>query len=163
MSEGTAFAEVDGLVLALLDGLVSLAERALRPAAETAAPMVDVRLEGRPGDRVACPGAARRSRPPAAGPEGGPPTVAVERTPANDVYLVLSGLGLAREAERTLADPVAFLRDHRAEARLVARWLEGRVGATESPVHTEPAPPPRPGRRRPTPAEDLRRAPSLLR
>lgn len=32
MSEGTAFAEVNGLVLALLDGLVSLAERALRPA-----------------------------------------------------------------------------------------------------------------------------------
>ena len=101
------------------------------------------------------------------------PTIAIERTAANDVYLVLSGLGMGREAERVLSDPVAFLHHHRAEVRLATRWLEGRLAgaapATEPTGSTgpeSPAPPAeraRSGPRRPTPAEELRRAPSLLR
>ena len=54
------------------------------------------------------------------------PRFTIERTPANDVYLVLTGLGLGPEAEQALADPVGFLAANRVEARTVAQLLRGR-------------------------------------
>lgn len=52
----SSYAEVNKHALALLDGLVSVAERALLPAPPKAvATPVDVRLDGRVGERVPCP------------------------------------------------------------------------------------------------------------
>ena len=52
----SSYAEVNRHALALLDGLVSVAERALLPAPpEAVATPVDVRLDGRVGERVPCP------------------------------------------------------------------------------------------------------------
>lgn len=60
----SSYAEVSRHVLALLDGLVSVAERALLPGAAEGVqpvgaagvdPAVAVRMDGRPGERVPCP------------------------------------------------------------------------------------------------------------
>lgn len=77
---------------------------------------------------------------------GGLPRIVIERTPANDVYLVLTGLGLGPEAEQALADPVGFVAAHRAEVRTVARIIQARVeaagyrpGGAVAPVPAAPA------------------------
>lgn len=54
----SSYAEVNKHALALLDGLVSVAERALLPAPappQAVGTPVDVRLDGRVGERVPCP------------------------------------------------------------------------------------------------------------
>lgn len=93
------------------------------------------------------------------------PCIAIRRTPANDVYLILSTLGMGAEAQRALADPLGFLGDHRAEARFVARYLEGRLEPPADPRAHPPADRPdaaatAPARKRQT--TDMRRV-SLLR
>lgn len=115
----------------------------------------------------------------AGGPEGpgGFPRIAVKRTPANDVYLLLTGLGLGPYAEQALEDPVGFLTANRAEARTVAQLLQARVEAAIAqldgahPAAPSPGADPSPPAQRPAwrpPARDeagrlLRSTPSLLR
>jgi len=75
------------------------------------------------------------------------PRIVIERTPANDVYLVLTGLGLGPEAEKALVDPVGFMAANRAEVRTVAQLIQARVeaaghrpGGTAAPVPAATAP-----------------------
>ena len=100
-------------------------------------------------------------------PEPPLPRIAIERSPANDVYLILSMLGSGPEAERAVTDPLALLRDNRAEARFVARYLKGRLDAAAGPPPSAPPGEPTSGgaptRRRAGVAQELRRASSLLR
>lgn len=100
-------------------------------------------------------------------PEAPLPCIAIERSPANDVYLILSMLGSGPEVERALTDPLAVLRENRAEARFVAQYLKGRLDVAAGPP--PPAPPGErtsggaPTRKRGGAAHDLRPASSLLR
>ena len=177
MSEGTSYAEVDGLVLALLDGLVSVAERALRPAPETAAPMVDVRLEGRPGDRVACPfvvenrydrlvEVAFRASPLVAPGRPEVPAPPVSFEPAR-LHLGAGASGVATAVVEVVPELVPGA-TYSTTVEMVG--YEGRrLGVALTVREAEPTAR-RAGARtgaarrsRPTPAEDLRRAPSLLR
>lgn len=109
------------------------------------------------------------------GPPGADlPRIAIERTPANDVYLVLTGLGLGPEAEQALADPVGFLAANRVEARTVAQLLQARFEEVTRALTDAPSPAPavpalepvRPATRQPARDEAgrlLRSSPSLLR
>lgn len=98
------------------------------------------------------------------------PRVRIERTPANDVYLLLTGLGLDGEARQVLADPWAYVQTHQAEARAVVRLLQGRLSAfvpeEGAPPSAEPAGP-APARssppRRDEAGRPLRAGSSLLR
>lgn len=103
------------------------------------------------------------------------PRVRIERTPANDVYLLLTGLGLDGEAQQVLADPLAYARSHQAEAKAVVRLLQGRLsafgdgggtGGRPAPERAAPdrASPPRPSPpRRDEAGRPLRTGSSLLR
>ena len=94
------------------------------------------------------------------------PRIAIERSPANDVYLLLSMLGSGREAERILADPLGFLRDNRSEARFVAQYFKGRLATAQPAPSTSTSERTTGGgrvARRAGAAQELRRASSLLR
>lgn len=104
------------------------------------------------------------------------PRLAIERTPANDVYLLLSGLGLGAAAEGVLADPLGSLAANRAEVVTVLRLVQARVASATAggvpaaePPHgpaDRPSTPNRTGRRpaaRDEAGRPLRPGSSLLR
>lgn len=99
------------------------------------------------------------------------PRVRIERTPANDVYLLLTGLGLDGEARQVLADPLAYVQTHQAEASAVVRLLQGRLAAfvpeedVDQPAKepSRPAPARSSSPRRDEAGRPLRAGSSLLR
>ena len=96
------------------------------------------------------------SGPNAAGDSAGLPCLRIERTPANDVYLLLTGLGLDGEAEQALADPVAYALAHRAEAATVVNLLQHRLAEA---MASRPERGPTTGGEAPSPARPAPRAP----
>ena len=98
------------------------------------------------------------------------PRLRIERTPANDVYLLLTGLGLDGEARQVLADPLAYAESHQAEARAVVRLLQGRLSAfvpqtgdAPPPAQSRAAPPAPAPPRRDEAGRAIRASSSLLR
>lgn len=85
------------------------------------------------------------------------PRLAIERTPANDVYLLLSGLGLDAEAEGVLADPLGSLAAHWAEVATVIRLVQARVASASAGDAPGPGPPRGPAGRPSTPSRAGRR------
>jgi hypothetical protein len=72
------------------------------------------------------------------GPSAELPAIRIERTPANDVYLMTHLLLPPRQLERALADPVAFVYRHLPELDMAARLVRGQIRSGGS-GHDEPA------------------------